>query len=129
MKPTSAKRHVIGTCQVCAAGTMLQGQQQHIDIGLGSCKGAGERNCVCLCMYIYIERWYPTKKKASFAMMNMYVYIYMYISHTGIICYIDDSLWLTVKLAKPISPPLRKKNKSIGAIGDIYIYNHHKLRC
>lgn len=30
--------HVIGTCQVCAAGTMLQGQQQHIDIGLGSLK-------------------------------------------------------------------------------------------
>ena len=78
MRPTSAKRHVIGTCQVCAAGTMLQGQQQNIDIGLGSCKGAGERNCVYLYVYIHREMVPNQKKNASFAMMNMYVYIYVY---------------------------------------------------
>ena len=76
MKPTSAQRHVIGTCQVCAAGTMLQGQQQNIDIGLGSCKGAGERNCVCICMYIYRDGTQPKKGKLCH---DQHVYMYMYI--------------------------------------------------
>ena len=88
---------------------------------------------LCMSLYVYIHReMVPNQKKGKLCHdEHVCIYIYMYISHTGIICYIDDSLWLTVKLAKPISPPLRKKNKSIGAIGDIYIYiyNHHKLRC